>query len=69
MSVDSLIARLGGEEAIAARFGLTPKAVWQWANRGQIPGRWHLPLLAFARESEVPLTPEELLSTTNRSAA
>jgi len=68
-----LIDRLGGEAVISAALSLrfpdsplSPKAVELWGRRGVIPGRWHLPLLALARERGVPLSEEELLSTTSR---
>lgn len=60
--VPTLIARFGGAKAIAERFGLTVKAVEQWENREGIPGKWHIPLLLWAAEIDVPLSVDDLSS-------
>lgn len=54
--VADIVSRLGGREAVADRFGLTPKAVEMWETRGAIPGRWHIPMLIWAGEADVRLS-------------
>ena len=60
--VPALIARFGGVKAVASRFGLTRKSVEQWESREGIPGKWHIPLLLWAAEIEVPLSVDDLSS-------
>lgn len=54
--VATIVSRLGGREAVAGRFALTPKAVEMWETRGAIPGRWHIPMLVWAGESGIQLS-------------
>jgi hypothetical protein len=56
-----IVARFGGPEIVASRFGLSRKAVEVWAlpDRG-IPGKWHIPMLLWASELGVPLSMDEL---------
>ena len=68
--VVSIIERLGGRSALSGEFPeLSEKAVFMWERRGGIPGKWHLPLLRFARERGVELSDDELLSTTKTGRA
>ena len=55
--------------AVAMSEGATDWQVTKWRTRRAVPGSWHLKLLAAARKRGVPLTEEELLSTTNRKVA
>ena len=54
--VADIVSRLGGREAVADRFAVTPKAVEMWETRGAIPGRWHVPMLMWADEAGVSLS-------------
>ncbi len=40
-----LVDVLGGEEAVAKAFGVTPQSVRAWGISGHIPNGWHLDLL------------------------
>lgn len=59
-----IVDRLGGPEALAARFCISVKAIEMWARRGGIPGRWHIPMLLLAGELGVPLSLDDLSRTT-----
>ena len=44
-TVTGLVDALGGEDAVAKEFGVTPEAVRGWEISGHIPNGWHLDLL------------------------
>jgi hypothetical protein len=65
----SIVERLGGPVLLSDRFKISRKAVEMWVCRGNIPGRWHVPLLMLAEERRVVLGMDELLSTHSQRAA
>lgn len=72
-TVSDILDKFGGGAAVAERFGLGDKAIWQWERRG-IPGRWQLPLLEWARAEKWSKGEQErlaraLLSTANQRRA
>ena len=42
-----LVDALGGEDAVAKEFGVTPQSVRAWGISGHIPNGWHLRLFAW----------------------
>lgn len=58
---DAIISRFGGKRAIAALLNVSPDAVKQWKQRGDIPGKWHLTLLKLARERGIDLSSADLI--------
>ncbi len=44
-TVTGLIDALGGQDAVAKEFGVTPQSVRAWEINGCIPPGWHLHLL------------------------
>ena len=70
VSVDrpAIIRRFGGSKELADGLGIPESTIRNWPALG-IPGKWHLPLLRLARERGVPLTDEDLLSTTKTGRA
>jgi len=44
-TVTGLVDALGGEDAVAKEFGVTPQSVRAWGISGHIPPGWHLHLL------------------------
>lgn len=67
-AVSDIVDRLGGAEALAARFSISRKAIEMWERRGGVPGRWHVSMLVMAREQGIRLTPEELAPQTKKVA-
>jgi hypothetical protein len=55
-----VIAKFGGQCALARLLGRRQSTVQHWANRGYIPEHWHEKLLNLARQRTVPLKQEEL---------
>lgn len=47
-TIDELVLELGGDTAVANRFGLTQPAVANWKIRGHITPGWHMRLYADA---------------------
>lgn len=62
-----IVGKLGGAEALAARFKITRKAIEQWEARGRIPSKRYVELLSLAKERRVRLSLEDL-STHQRVA-
>ena len=69
-SAREIVSRFGGQTKLSERLGDRQEpsvaTVGMWLVRGAIPFRWHDDLLNLARSEEIPLTREELLSTTSR---
>ncbi len=63
-----LIKRFGGFEEMGALLDLSESTVRNWPERG-IPSRLHIRLLRLARDREIALSEDELLSTTSRGRA
>ena len=64
MTVSEIIDALGGTAEVARHFGVGRTAVGNWRSWGRFPDRLHLRLLALCEDRGVPLTRDELLSTT-----
>ena len=64
-SLEDLIKRFGGPQAMAARLSavgkgvITREAVYVWRKRG-LPGRWHVPILLEAEKLGIEVDPATL---------
>lgn len=56
-----VIARFGGQSALARLIGKRPSTVQHWAATGTIPAKWHRELIRIAQENGIVLRPEELV--------
>ncbi len=56
-----VIAKFGGQTALARMIGKGPSTVQYWAKVGTIPSKWHAHLLTLAREHSIDLSPAELI--------
>lgn len=65
MTVSEIIARLGGTAEMMRLFGVGASAVSNWRSANRFPDRLHLRVLRLCEERGVPLTADELLSTSN----
>ncbi len=52
-------------DPLAAELGVSVEARRKWRERAIVPAYLHLKLLRLAPEREIPLSEEELLSTTS----
>ena len=50
---ERIIARFGGQSALAALLGKRQSTVEHWARTGRIPAQWHGPLVSLARQRGV----------------
>lgn len=70
-SAREIVSRFGGQTKLSERLGNrrdpTVAGVGMWLVRGVIPFKWHDDLLDLAETEGIPLTRDELLSTTRRS--
>lgn len=57
ISVPDLINRLGGHVTVASALGVTAQAVKTWKWRGEVPGRYVLPLWSLALKADVEWQP------------
>jgi len=57
-----VIARFGGQSALARLIGKNPSTVQYWARTGRIPAKWHATLLGLASEHDLELAPSELVT-------
>lgn len=57
-----VIARFGGQSALARLIDKKQSTVQYWASTGRIPPTWHARLLKLAAEQGVNLTPSELVA-------
>lgn len=64
--MDTAHDKIGTIKECGAIAGVSPEAMKKWFQRGGVPGKWHLPLLRVARENEIALSEDDLLSTTRR---
>lgn len=45
-TIDDLVEALGGDTAVAAELNISQPAVANWKARKEIPGGWHMRLMA-----------------------
>ena len=58
---ERVIARFGGQSALAALLGRRQSTVEHWAKTGRVPAQWHQPLMSLARERGVILEPKDFI--------
>lgn len=58
MTIQDLISALGGASAVAAELAVTPSAVTNWYERGEIPRRHHLAMWRLALGKGVDWQPD-----------
>lgn len=58
-----IIAKFGGQSALARLMGRKQSTVSYWAQKDEIPGRWWPQLIALAREYGVELTMADFISS------
>ena len=68
-NAERVIARFGGQSALAALVGRRQSTVQHWAITGIIPAQWHRRLLALAREKGIVLEPKDFTPTQPREIA
>lgn len=56
-----VIARFGGQSALARLIGKRPSTVQHWAATGTIPAKWHRDLIRIAQENGIALRAEDLV--------
>jgi uncharacterized protein YjcR len=49
---------------VGGRLNVPPATIRKWKHRGNIPAKWHYPLLEAAKKSKIRLTIKELNSET-----
>jgi myo-inositol-1-phosphate synthase len=57
-----IIARFGGQSALAALLGKRQSTVEHWAQTGRIPAKWHQPLMTLARKEGILLEPRDFVA-------
>lgn len=60
-AAEKVIARFGGQNALARLLGKRQSTVYNWTKTGIIPARWHGRLLAVAAEQNVSLSSADFL--------
>ena len=63
MAATDVIAKFGGQSALARLIGKSQGTVQHWAKSGIIPAKWHSELLRVAAEHSVDLGPADLVET------
>lgn len=58
---NAVIAKFGGQSALARLIGKAPSTVQHWTRVGHIPSKWHGPLLELARKQGISLDPADLV--------
>src|SRR5439155_18826470 len=54
-AAESVIARFGGQTALANLLGKRQSTIEHWASTGRIPAQWHGPLMSLARQKGIVL--------------
>jgi myo-inositol-1-phosphate synthase len=54
-----VIARFGGQTALAGLLGRRQSTIEHWASTGRVPAQWHGPLMALARQKGIVLEARE----------
>src|SRR6185369_11213637 len=58
-----VIAKFGGQSALASLIGKRQSTVQHWVKTGIIPAKWQSELLRVAAESGINLTPSDFIAT------
>ena len=68
-AAERVIARFGGQSALAGLIGKRQSTVQHWAKTGVIPAQWHRQLLQLALERNISLEAKDFVSTPTRDIA
>lgn len=66
MTADEIVAKFGGQSALAGLLGKGQSTVAYWVKTGSIPAKWQRPLLELARQQGVALSASDFLSEPER---
>jgi myo-inositol-1-phosphate synthase len=58
-----VIARFGGQSALAGLLGKRQSTIQHWANTGRVPAQWHQPLISLARQKGIILEPKDFTAS------
>jgi myo-inositol-1-phosphate synthase len=58
-----IIARFGGQTALATLLGRRQSTIEHWASTGRIPAQWHGPLMSLARQKGIVLEAKDFVAT------
>jgi hypothetical protein len=58
---EAVIAKFGGQSALAAALGKGQSTVQHWTKTGLIPSKWHTEILAQAQKRGIQLTPMDMV--------
>src|SRR5579859_276289 len=61
-SAQRVVAKFGGQSALANMLGRKQSTVQYWVKTGVIPAKWHGQLLRLAHEKAIDLQPQELVA-------
>ena len=64
-----IIARFGGQTALANLLGRRQSTIEHWASTGRIPAQWHAPLMALARQKGIVLEAKDFVSANSHEIA
>ena len=64
-----IIARFGGQSALAALLGKRQSTVQHWASTGRVPAQWQAVLVALARSRGILLEPKDFVAAAPRELA
>ena len=64
---ERIIARFGGQSALASLIGKRQSTVQHWAATGIIPAQWHRPLLQLALQHHISLEAKDFVTTPTRT--
>lgn len=59
-TASEVVAKFGGQSALARLIGKGPSTVQYWIKAGSIPGKWHSELFRIASERGIDLSPGDL---------
>ncbi len=62
MDVREVVAKFGGQSALAKALGINQSAIAYWVKRNGIPAKWHAVLLKIAIDKAIPLEATDLVS-------
>jgi hypothetical protein len=60
-TAERIVAKFGGQSALAANLGKTQSTVQHWTKTGVIPAKWHKELLAIAQKKGIDLSPSDFV--------
>jgi myo-inositol-1-phosphate synthase len=68
-SAKQVIARFGGQSALANLLGRRQSTIEHWASIGRIPAQWHGPLMSLARQKGIVLEAKDFVASQSHEIA